>query len=69
RHNWIEHLYRHDYVVNINEGKISGKKGISRPRLAYIKQAIQYTGTNSYFIMKRMTSRRERWSATNQSMD
>jgi hypothetical protein len=34
RHSWIWHIIRHnEFVVNILEGEISGKKSLGRPRL------------------------------------
>jgi hypothetical protein len=39
RHSWIGHTVRHnDFVVNILEGAISGKKAMGRPRLGYLQQ-------------------------------
>jgi len=39
RHSWIGHTVRHnDFVVNILEGAIFGKKAVGRPRLKYLKQ-------------------------------
>jgi hypothetical protein len=39
RHLWVGHIIRHnEFVVNIFEGAISGKKIIGRPRLHYLKQ-------------------------------
>jgi len=36
RHSWTGHTIRHnDFVVNILEGAISGKKAVARPRLQY----------------------------------
>jgi hypothetical protein len=35
---WIGHKIRHnEFVVNILEGAISGKKAVGRPRLQYLK--------------------------------
>ena len=37
RHSWIGHTIRHnEFVVNILEGAISGKKAVGRPRLTYL---------------------------------
>ena len=39
RHSWIGHTIRHnEFVVNILEGAISGKKAVGRPRLQYLKR-------------------------------
>jgi len=36
-HSWIGHIIRHnEFVVNILEGAISGKKAVGRPRLRYL---------------------------------
>jgi hypothetical protein len=41
RHSRIGHIIRHsEFVVNILEGAISGKKAIGRPRLQYLKQSL-----------------------------
>ena len=38
-HSWIGHTVRHkEFVVNILEGAIFGKKSLGRPRLQYLKQ-------------------------------
>jgi hypothetical protein len=38
QYSWIWHIIRHDeFAVNILEGAISGKKGVGRPRLQYLK--------------------------------
>jgi hypothetical protein len=37
-HSWIGHTIRHnEFVVNILEGAISGKRAAGRPRLQYSK--------------------------------
>jgi len=43
RHSWIGHTIRHkEFVVNILEGAISGKKNaVGRPRLQYLKASRQ----------------------------
>ena len=44
-HSWIGHTIRHnEFVVNIPEGAISGKKAVGRPRLQYLKQVARNTG-------------------------
>jgi len=56
RHSWKGHSIRHnEFVVNILEGTISGKKDLGRPRLQYLKQVARNTGADSYTAMKRMT--------------
>ena len=48
RHSWIGHTIRHnEFVVNILEGAISGKKAVGRPRLQYLKQIARNTGADS----------------------
>lgn len=70
RHSWIGHIIRHnEFVTNIVEGVIPGKKARGRPRLQYLNQAIKNTGTASYAAMKRMACNNIRWKAANQSAD
>ena len=70
RHSWIVHTIRHnEFVVNILEGAISGKKVVGRPRLQYLKQVARNTGADSYPAMKRMACNKSRWKAANQSKD
>ena len=64
------HTIRHnEFVVNILEGAISGKKAVGRPRLQYLKQVARNTGADSCTAMKRMACNRSRWKAANQSKD
>ena len=54
RHSWIGHTIRHnEFVVNILEEAISGKKAMGRPRLQYLKQVARNIGADSYTKMKR----------------
>ena len=70
RHSWIGHTIRHnEFVVNILEGAISGKRAVGRPRLQYLKQVARNTGADSYTAMKRMARNKSRWKAANQSKD
>ena len=71
RHSWIGHAVRHkEFVVNILEGAISGKKkAVGRPRLQYLKQVARNTAADSYTAMKRMAGNKSRWKAANQSKD
>ena len=46
-----------DFVVNILEGAISGKKAVARPRIEYLKQVARNTAADSYIAM-------EKWLAT-----
>jgi porphobilinogen deaminase len=67
---WIGHIIGHnEFVVNILEGAISGKKAVGRPRLQYLKQVARNTGADSYTTMKRMACNNFRWKAANQSKD
>jgi hypothetical protein len=37
-HSWTGHIIRHnEFVINILEGAISGKKAVGRPRLQYLQ--------------------------------
>ena len=70
RHSWIGHtVRRNEFVVNILEGAISGKKAVGRPRLQYLKQVARNTAADSYTAMKRMAGNRSRWKAANRSKD
>jgi len=67
RHSWIGDISRHnEFVVNILEGAISGKKTVRRPRLQYLKQVARNTAADSYTAMKRMACNNSRWKAANQ---
>ena len=45
RHSWAGHRVRHnEFLVNIPEGAISGKKAVGRPLLQYLKQVARNTG-------------------------
>jgi hypothetical protein len=66
----IGHIIRHnEFVVNILEGAISGKKAVGRPRLQYLKQVARSIGADSYTAMERMACNKSRWKAANQSKD
>jgi len=55
RHSWLGHTIRHnEFVVNIREEAICGKKAVGRPRLEYLKQVARKTAADSYTAMKRM---------------
>jgi hypothetical protein len=70
RHSWIGHIIRHnEFVVNILEGAISGKKAVGRPRLQYLKQVARNTTADSYTGMKRMACNKSRWKAAKKSKD
>jgi len=56
-----------EFVVNILEGGISGKKAVRRPRLQYLKQVARNTGSDRYTTMKIMDCNNSRWKLpTNQ---
>jgi hypothetical protein len=68
-HSWIGHIIRHnEFVVNIFEVAISGKKAVGRPRLQYLQQVARYTGADSNTAIK-MACNNSRWKAANQSTD
>jgi hypothetical protein len=49
RYSSIGRIIRHnEFVVNILEGAISGKKTVGRPRLQYLKQIARNRGADSY---------------------
>jgi hypothetical protein len=67
RQSWIGHVIRHnEFVVNILEGAMSGRKAVGTSRLQYFAR---YTGADSYAAMKRMACNKFRWKAANQSKD
>jgi len=69
-HSWTVHTIRHnEFVVNILDREISGKKAVGRPRLQYLKQVARNTAADSYTAMKRMACNSSRWKAANQSKD
>jgi hypothetical protein len=43
-----------EFVINILEEAISGKKSVGRPQQQYLKQVARNTGADSYTTMKRM---------------
>jgi len=70
RRSWTGHTIRHnEFVVNITEEAISGKKAVGRPRLQYLKQVARNTGVDSYTAMKRMACNNSRWTAADQSKE
>jgi len=58
---------QNEFVVNILEGAISGKKAVGRPRLQFSKQVARNTRADSYRAMKSMACNNSRWKADNQS--
>jgi hypothetical protein len=70
RHSWIGHIIRHnEFVVNILEGAISGKRAVRSPRLRHLQLVARNTGADNYTTMKRMACNNSRWKAANQSKD
>ena len=70
RHSWIGHTIRHnDFIVNILEGAIFGKKAVDRPRLQYLMQVATNTAADSHTEMERMACNNCRWKVANQSKD
>jgi len=54
-HSWIGRIIGHnEFVVNILEGAISGKKAMGRPRLQNLRQVARNVEADSYTAMKRM---------------
>ena len=67
RHSWVGYTVRHnEFVVNILEGAIFGKKAVGRPRPQYLQQVARNTGADRYTTMKRMAYNKSRWKAANQ---
>jgi hypothetical protein len=67
-HSWIGHIIRHsEFVVNVLEGAVSGKKAMGRPRLQCLKQVASNIGADSYTAMERIACNKSRWKAANQS--
>jgi hypothetical protein len=66
-HLWIGHIIRYEFVVNILEGKISGKKAAGRPQVQYLKEVCRNTGADNYKAMNRMACYKSRWKTANQS--
>jgi len=46
-------ITHNEFVVNILEGAIPGKKAVGRPWLQYLKQVARNTGADSYTAMKK----------------
>jgi len=68
RQSWVGHVIRHnEFVTNILEGAIFGKRAVGRPRLRYLKEVARNTGVDSYIATKRMACNICRWKAANQS--
>ncbi|CAH0406949.1 unnamed protein product [Chilo suppressalis] len=56
------HLVRHDeFIKNIIEGKVEGKRGWGRPRIAYTKQIKEKVGIESCRGLKELAEDRGRW--------
>ena len=69
-HSWIGHTIGHnEFVVNILEGAIFGKKAAGRPQLQYLKQVARNKEADGYTAMKRMACNKSRRKAANQSKD
>jgi hypothetical protein len=62
-------MRHNEFVVNILEGAISGKKAVGRPRLQYLKEVTRNTAADSYRAMKRVACNSSRWKAANQSKE
>jgi len=58
----LGHVLRHNnFLQNIFEGKVLGKKTRGRPRMAFLKNTIHEMGCNSYAGMKELARNRELW--------
>jgi hypothetical protein len=67
-HSWIGRTIRHnEFVVNILEGAISGKRGRGETSPTILKQFTRNTAANRYTAMKRVACNNSRWKAANQS--
>jgi len=67
---WIGHtVSQNEFVVNILEGAISGKKAVGRPRLQYLKKVARNTAADSYIAVERMACNNSRCRTANQSKD
>jgi len=54
-HLWVGRIIRYnEFVVNILEVTVSGKRAVGRPRLQYLMQIARNTGADSYTAMKIM---------------
>jgi hypothetical protein len=70
RHSWRWNIITHnEFVVNLTEGTISGKKAAGRPRLQYLKQVTRYTEAGSYTAVIEMACNNSRWKAAYQPKD
>ena len=70
RHSWVGHIIRHnEFVVNILDGAISGRRAVGRPRLQFLKQVARNTGAGNYTLMKRMACNNSKRKAARQSKD
>jgi hypothetical protein len=70
RNSWRGHTIGHnEFVVNIPEEAIAGKKAVGRSRLQYLKQVAKNIGADSYKTMERNAYNNSRWKAANQSKD
>ena len=68
RQSWIGRTIRHnEFVVNILEGAIFGKKAVGRPGLQCLKQVARNTAADGNRAMERMTCNSCSWKAANQS--
>jgi hypothetical protein len=69
-HSWIGHIIRHnEFVVNILEGAIYGKKVVGRPRLQYLKQVARNTGADNYTGKEWLASNPDGEQPTNQKIE
>jgi hypothetical protein len=65
-HSWKWYIIRrNEFVVNILEGVISGKKAVGKPRLQYFQQVTRNTGADSYTAMKRTACNISKWKPAN----
>jgi hypothetical protein len=64
------YIIRHnEFVVNVLERAMFGKKAVGKARLEYLKPVIRNTGAESYKSVKGISCNNSRWKAAKQSKD
>ena len=62
-------MRHNEFVVNILEVAVFGKKAVGRLGLQYLKQVTRNTGADCYTAMERIYCNDSRWKAANQPKD